>query len=101
MSTTSTNNTMRRTLASQLDRLDGILDALGNSLNEAIADGVKTAVSEAVKQAVVEVLTNEELQRHLQSPAPQAPLPSPREAEVSGNWLARLWRGVQKVAEQA
>src|SRR5438034_246991 len=89
MAATSMNNSVRKTLASQLDRLDGILDALSEGLNEAISDGVKAAVGEAVRQAVVEVLTNEELRRHLQAPIPQPPPAVPAEAEVGGNWLAR------------
>ena len=64
---TVTNNTSspRKTLASQLDRLDSLLDGLGESLNEAVANAVQQAVTTAVQQAVVEVLTNAELQRLL------------------------------------
>jgi len=62
MSATSTNNTVRRTLASQLDRLDGILDALSEGLNGAVADAVReatgTAVEQAVEKALLSVLTN-------------------------------------------
>ena len=76
---TVTNNTSspRKTLASQLDRLDSLLDGLGESLNEAVANAVQQAVTTAVQQAVVEVLTNAELQRLLHPPAPQPPPTQP------------------------
>src|SRR5262245_7520249 len=34
---------IRKSLASQLDRLDGIIDTLGDGLNEAVADVVRHA----------------------------------------------------------
>jgi hypothetical protein len=52
-------------LASQLDRLDGILDGLAEGLNEAVASAVQETVGVAVQAAVTEVLTNPELQRRL------------------------------------
>src|SRR6478609_5509848 len=66
MSTTSMNG-QRKTLATQLDRLDRILDGLAEALNEAVSDAVRqsvgTAVGEAVQAAVKEVLTHPELLR--------------------------------------
>jgi hypothetical protein len=64
--TLPSNGSQRKTLASQLDRLDGILDVLGEGLNEAVAAAVQNAVERAVQQAVqqavqglvAEVLTN-------------------------------------------
>src|SRR5262245_53306235 len=52
MTTTTTNGSVRKTLASQLDRLDGILDALSDGLNQAVATAVEGAVERAVRQAV-------------------------------------------------
>src|SRR5262249_50668272 len=49
---TTTNGQVRKTLASQLDRLDSILDALSDGLNEAVATAVEGAVERAVRQAV-------------------------------------------------
>ena len=46
----------RKTLASQLDRLDSIIDDLSVGLNEAVAHAVTQAVSAAVQQAVEGVL---------------------------------------------
>jgi hypothetical protein len=52
-----TSRTQRKTLASQLDRLDNILDALSDGLNEAVASTVEQAVGTAVSSAVAAVLT--------------------------------------------
>jgi hypothetical protein len=64
---TVTNGQIRKTLASQLDRLDGILDTLGEGLNEAVATVVQETVAVAVQAAVTEVLTNPELQQRLRA----------------------------------
>ncbi len=55
----------RKSLASQLDRLDRILDGLADGLNEAVAAAVKEAVIAAVEAAVCELLASAELQRRL------------------------------------
>jgi hypothetical protein len=83
--TTTTNGQERKTLASQLDRLDGILDALSNGLNEAVATAVEGAVERAVRQAVqeavqavlTEVLTNADLLTSLRAVLPTAPPDNP------------------------
>ena len=46
----------RQTLASQLDRLDGILDSLHEGLHKAVAAAVEQAVAQAVQDAVPTVL---------------------------------------------
>jgi hypothetical protein len=56
MTTTTTNGQERKTLASQLDRLDSILDGLSDALNGAVATAVEGAVERAVKQAVGEAV---------------------------------------------
>jgi hypothetical protein len=53
---TTTNGRERKTLASQLDRLDSILDGLSEALNGAVASAVEGAVERAVKQAVGEAV---------------------------------------------
>jgi hypothetical protein len=50
--TTTTDGQARKTLASQLDRLDSILDGLSDALNEAVASAVEGAVERAVRHAV-------------------------------------------------
>src|SRR5262245_2557366 len=56
MTTTTMNGQTRKTLASQLDRLDSILDGLSEALNGAVATAVEGAVERAVKQAVGEAV---------------------------------------------
>ena len=66
---TLNTGTARKSLAEQIDRLDNILDGLAEALNESVAAAVQQAVGEAVavavQAAVVEVLTNPELQKRL------------------------------------
>jgi len=83
----------RKTLSTQLDRLDEILDGLADSLNGAVAQAVKDAVGLAVQEAVqgvlTEVLTNPELLEKLRpEPIPQAVPPTP--AATGPGWLSRL-----------
>jgi hypothetical protein len=54
--TTDTNGRVRKSLAEQIDRLDGILDGLADGLNEAVVTAVKEAVGAAVQEAVRAVL---------------------------------------------
>jgi hypothetical protein len=84
--TTATLNNGRKTLASQIDRLDSILDGLAENLNDAVAtaaaEGVKAVVSlavqEAVHSALVEVLSSAEIQKRLAaSQAMSIPTPVP------------------------
>lgn len=81
MSTTHIHGSVpRKTLASQLDRLDGIIDTLAEGLNGAVSDAVRdvvvTAVRQAVEQVLHEVLTNPDLLRALATQfAPVAPSP--------------------------
>ena len=67
--TMTLDNGVRKTLASQIDRLDSILDGLAENLNEAVADSVKGAVTVAVQEAVhaalVEILSNAQVRRRL------------------------------------
>jgi hypothetical protein len=84
--TTATNGKPRKQLSDQLDRLDGIIDALAEGLNQAVADAAREGTRLAVKDAIVEIMTNPELRAmlatHLPAPvtapapvAPAAPVP--------------------------
>ena len=53
----SSTSSQRKTLASQLDRLDSILDALDIGLKEAVATAVQGAVEQAVREAVTQAVT--------------------------------------------
>jgi hypothetical protein len=93
MSTTTTPNSRvaRKSLASQIDRLDSLLDGLAENLNEAVATAVREAVQQAVQQAVAtvvrEVLTNATLLRTLQGPA-EPVSPSPRTGGRQRTWCS-------------
>jgi hypothetical protein len=97
--TTTTNGQERKTLASQLDRLDSILDGLSDALNGAVASAVEGAVERAVRQAVgeavretfqtilAEVVTSPDLiaaARALLTPGPPADVPADPPQRPSG-----------------
>ena len=103
MGTTTLNNGVRKSLASQLDLLDAILDGLADNLNEAVAMAVATsmkeivtvAVQEAVHAALVEIHSNAELQkRMLASQTVTTPMLASLMARLAAkvrsywNWLA-------------
>ncbi len=79
--TTMNGKPQRKQLADQLDRLDGIIDALADGLNQAVADAAREGTRLAVKDAIVEIMTNPELRAMLAparpdpTPVPVAPLP--------------------------
>src|SRR5262249_24401870 len=103
MSTTTLNNGVRKTLASQLDRLDMILDGLAENLNEAVAmaaassvkEIVNVAVQEAVRAALVEILSNAEVQKRLIHEQPAAPtmIHLRKIAGSCWNWIIRAAKG--------
>ena len=72
MSATTTMNgkPQRKQLADQLDRLDGIIDALAEGLNQAVIDACREGTRLAVKDAIVEIMTNPELRAMLAPPRP-------------------------------
>ena len=108
--TTDTNGRARKSLAEQIDRLDGILDGLADGLNEAVAAAVKEAVTLAVRQAVQsvvsELVTNpavlEMLKRTLVPPAatPTTSAPAAGMAPQPGWWKRSLnsaWNGMKSL----
>ena len=52
MNPTTNTNGQRKSLASQIDRLDALLDGLADGLNGAVAQAVQVAVALAVREAV-------------------------------------------------
>jgi hypothetical protein len=93
------NGRTRKSLATQLDRLDGILDGLADALNGAVAEAVKDAVGVAVQEAVqavlTEVLANPQVLERLRGPqgATPAPMPAPARKTLRDR-LNRLRGGV-------
>jgi hypothetical protein len=110
MSTTNNGQQQqRKSLATQLDRLDVILDGLANALNESVADAVRDVVGAVVKDAVAstvrEVLSSPELLRaalakHGPLPTEQpAPVPQRRPiTETIGGGLKALCRKAREAA---
>lgn len=93
----------RKSLSSQLDRLDSILDGLDGALSGAITDAVKeavtTATAEAVRATLIEVITNPDLIALLRGGAlpiaqPHVPVATiPDEAALpQPNAISRAWR---------
>lgn len=84
------NVQQRKTLASQLDRLEGILDGLDTALAGAVQEAVEQAVKQAVRAVLTEVLTNRELQEQLHQAAP--PASAPEQSCSKRNGCNRLWQ---------
>ena len=82
----------RKTLASQLDRLDDILDGLDSALAGAVQEAVSMAVKQAVQAVLSEVLTNRELHEQLQRAAKESSPPEPPRGKPSPSLLNRLWQ---------
>jgi hypothetical protein len=86
--TMETDGQTRRTLASQLDRMDQVIDGLAEGLNAAVAGAVQEAVGLAVKEAVQavlrEVLANPTLREQLQNASSPAPPDEPAHDSEGG-----------------
>jgi hypothetical protein len=103
--TLETNGQTRKTLASQLDRLDSILDGLSEGLSDAVASAVREAVGLAVQEAVqavlTELLTNPALRDQLQRPAEaESAPPDDLAANKQGGGKSRLAALCGRVGDQ-
>jgi hypothetical protein len=74
MSTATLNNVPRRQLSEQIDRLDHILDGLGDAIPAVVGDAVRQAVKEGVQAAIAEILSQRDL---LDALRPQAQIEVP------------------------
>jgi hypothetical protein len=105
---TDTNGRVRKSLAEQIDRLDGILDGLADGLNEAVVTAVKEAVGVAVQEAVravlSELLANPELLHTIRDSlvlliAPGGPTAPSAETKATGAaaslFLSRSWAWIR------
>jgi hypothetical protein len=105
MTTLNTNGrSERKSLASQLDRLDRILDGLADGLNEAVAQAVKEAVVIAVEAALRELLASADLRRRLHPEPADRPGLVRRAAAALGRGLVNAakkgWHWVTTVARR-
>jgi hypothetical protein len=102
-----TNGQVRKNLASQLDRLDGILDGLADGLREAVVTAVQEAIGLAVQEAVravlTEVLTNPDLLDKLRGTlVPPAQVQETAVAPSPADSLkTRLTRGLRRLGSWA
>jgi hypothetical protein len=100
------NGRERKTLASQLDRLDAMLDGLSDGLNDAVAQAVQTAVAVAVQAVLTEVLTNPEVMAKLRAaaeaaqPDQAADEPVNKEPGRLASWRNWIGTKVKKVGER-
>jgi hypothetical protein len=91
----TTNGRPRKSLAEQIDRLDRTLDGLADALNESVA----TAVREAVQGVLAELLADAGLRAQLQAVqvpmadalAPVAGTPAPSRLRAG---CSRVWHGL-------
>jgi hypothetical protein len=87
--TTVNGRPERKTLSSQIDRLDTILDGLADGLGEAVREAVAKAVTQAVEVTLKEVLSNPEMLRALlPQPLPAQPVAVEVVKEASGGSLS-------------
>jgi hypothetical protein len=109
MNPTTNANGQRKSLASQIDRLDAMLDGLADGLNDAVAQAVQGAVALAVKEAVqavlTEVLTNPavlaKLQAATQAAQPEQPAetPPPKGPGRFASWRDWIGSKLKKAGE--
>ncbi len=93
----SPNGAARKTLASQLDRLEEVVSGLASGLKET----VRNAVQEAVERAVVVVLTDPALRQALHcaegnEPAPAQPTPKQGLLGRIKNWAGNRLRSAAR-----
>jgi len=87
--TAANGKPQRKQLSDQLDRLDSIIDALAEGLNQAVADACREGTRQAVKDVLVELVSNPELRAAVAPHAPSVPTQAPEappEPKKSGIW---------------
>ena len=90
----------RKSLADQIDRLDGILDGLDAALSGAVQDAVEQGVRQAVQSVMTEFLTNRQLHEQLR----RAAQPSGGVEQTNGKGggiMSRMWAAACETAGRA
>ena len=85
MSVTTNGTRTRKTLATQLDRLDGILDGLSDGLSAAVADAVREALDQSIRKTVQQEVTTALTHRALLSKAREELLEAQPPRQLSEN----------------
>jgi hypothetical protein len=103
--TTSNGRPARPTLATQIDRLDHLLDGLAENLTEAVADAVRSAVVQAVQTVLTEILTNPAVLAKLRDALPPTPRVTASRSRLrerlvqAWSWLGAKGRAVLKTCQ--
>jgi hypothetical protein len=87
----------RKQLSDQLDRLDSILDVIGDGLTGAVAEAARDGTRLAVRDAIVEILTDATLRTKLH----QATTPETPAEPVHANNKTGFWKRIKTYAGQA
>src|SRR4051794_7750098 len=104
MTTAMKNGAPRKQLSEQIDRLDGVIDALDEGLKGAVADAVREAVRDAVSEAVqavlTEILPTPDVQRMARQAAGPAEQPRKEQDKPKKHepLASRLWGRVRSAA---
>ncbi len=100
MSTTtvSSNGRVRRSLATEIDRLNQILDGLANGLNDAVREAVQQAIQLALREVLASPAFIEQLREKIVPPAPvpaqvETPVPPKKEDPPSRGSRLFGWIG--------
>ena len=97
--TVTSDRPQRKQLSDQLDRLDGILDALSEGLNGAVADAAREGTRLAIRDAIVEILTDPSLRTRLhEASAPELPVVPVLPPQRPGWWARLKAKACQAVA---
>ena len=98
---TTNGRPQRKQLCEQLDRLDTILNGLGEALNDSVADAVRTGTRLAVKEAIIEILTDPNLRlKLLETAANQQALPA-RKPSILSRFVAKARAMASAIAQTA
>jgi hypothetical protein len=94
----------RKQLSDQLDRLDSIIDALAEGLNQAVADACREGARAAVREVLMELISNPDLIAAVRATAlvppttPDEPLSPPTKPPATA---PSFWSRVKATAKRA
>jgi hypothetical protein len=96
--TNGSSRATRKTLSSQIDRLDAVLDGLADNLDDAVAGVVKKVVGQVVREAVEEAV-RQTLAR-VPAAQPNPPPPPPRQPSL-GERCRATWAWIKRTTTRA
>jgi hypothetical protein len=104
MTATNTTNGKappRKQLSDQLDRLDGIIDALAEGLNAAVADACREGARAAVREVLMELISNPDLMSAVRVTAtPANPTENDGPSALRPPTQPSFWGRVKNTAKQ-